>query len=634
MRRISLFYCLLSASFPFFYSCVDNNYDLSKNVDLTISVGGDLSIPGCNTEEITLKNVFDLDESDPDNVIKADVDGWYSLLKAGVGSETTINVETVPVKEMEAEEIVTELKFQKAELDAVGRAEFEIEADYSAFSFSDESVTKDIVSVKYADPDAEIPIDAKMYFDPLNNTVSALHLAEGFSIYIPKFLDCRVNTEVLGAEAGDYELVELGANTTDVRDVKYKDNYNKLVFLKDKKLQKDNMIRVPILVKRLLFDHFQDGQGILEVPNAEYNRLFVKDNLILSGTVYLNAADQEATASTITMHLHTPIVAGNQDSDVKFSLKSIMGIVDPKVDISVDAVAFSNLPSFLSDEQVVMDLTNPKLLLTVTNTSPVDVNIYADLVAMKDDVKTTEVGIGKGPEANGVKHETDPILIKANGTSVICLSRLGEGAPEGGINVMVPLLGDLIKKVPDQISIDNVVAKVLQKDYEIELGVSYQVETDYNVDTPLAFGKDLSIIYNDSVGDWNTDINKEDLEVKAVNVKLDALNKIPLNMKFIVTPVDVDGNVIPDITVEQPMDIKPGNGLLGNESGMVATQLSIKLRTEKEGAMRRLDGLHFRVEGTNAGFEEYQGVQLNQNQTLKLDNIRIEVPGGVKMNLN
>lgn len=62
------------------------------------------------------------------------------------------------------------------------------------------------------------------------------------------------------------------------------------------------------------------------------------------------------------------------------------------------------------------------------------------------------------------------------------------------------------------------------------------------------------------------------------------------------------------------------------------TPLTIKL-TAKEGEMKKLDGLLLKINATNKD-ENYQDVWLNEKQTLKLDNIRIKVPGGVKLNLN
>ena len=42
-------------------ACVDDAYDLSKDVDMTITVGGEnLSIPGSNTDLITLEKIFDI----------------------------------------------------------------------------------------------------------------------------------------------------------------------------------------------------------------------------------------------------------------------------------------------------------------------------------------------------------------------------------------------------------------------------------------------------------------------------------------------------------------------------------------------------------------------------------------------
>ncbi|MCD8317796.1 MAG: hypothetical protein LUC45_02585 [Paraprevotella sp.] len=55
---------LLAVAFsPFlFIACIDESYDLTKDIDMTITVGGNLSIPGSSTEEFTLADIMDLDE--------------------------------------------------------------------------------------------------------------------------------------------------------------------------------------------------------------------------------------------------------------------------------------------------------------------------------------------------------------------------------------------------------------------------------------------------------------------------------------------------------------------------------------------------------------------------------------------
>ena len=212
------------------------------------------------------------------------------------------------------------------------------------------------------------------------------------------------------------------------------------------------------------------------------------------------------------------------------------------------------------------------------------------------------------------------------------MSRLGTGAPAGGTDVRVENLNDLIEKIPDNISLENIVAKALQKEYDIDLGETYHVSTDYFVDAPLKFGENLDIVYRDTINDWNSDIVDNGIEVKVVNVEMNAINKIPLNLELSAIAIDVNSEEIEGIVAEVSDLIKPGNGIKDAEGGEVVTPLSIKL-TAKEGEMKKLDGLLLKINATNKD-DNYQDVWLNEKQTLKLDNIRIKVPGGVKLNLN
>ena len=82
-------------------ACVDDAYDLSKDVDMTITVGGEnLSIPGSNTDLITLEKIFDLA---PESDVKADANGNYALTMSGEGSESSVNVENVTIEGSEIE---------------------------------------------------------------------------------------------------------------------------------------------------------------------------------------------------------------------------------------------------------------------------------------------------------------------------------------------------------------------------------------------------------------------------------------------------------------------------------------------------------------------------------------------------
>lgn len=93
MTKISLqsllFLSMFSVSIT---SCVDDAYDLNKDVDLTITVGGDITTPGSSTEKITLEKIFELDD---DSNIKIAENGDYSLQQYGDPSNSDIIVGTV-----------------------------------------------------------------------------------------------------------------------------------------------------------------------------------------------------------------------------------------------------------------------------------------------------------------------------------------------------------------------------------------------------------------------------------------------------------------------------------------------------------------------------------------------------------
>lgn len=93
---------MLSAS-ALLTGCVDDDYDLSKDIDKNVTVGGNtLYLPACSTGEITMSRVLDLKDDSSIRAIKAtDTEkyglqvGDYILLEDGDPSETYVKVEQV-----------------------------------------------------------------------------------------------------------------------------------------------------------------------------------------------------------------------------------------------------------------------------------------------------------------------------------------------------------------------------------------------------------------------------------------------------------------------------------------------------------------------------------------------------------
>lgn len=96
MRKKPLCFAMLSVCATSFFlsSCVDNDYDLNKDIDLTIQVGSDaFMIPLGYTEDITLDKMIDTTD-----VLKLDDNGLYAIKKADDIDDVDVSINDVTIK--------------------------------------------------------------------------------------------------------------------------------------------------------------------------------------------------------------------------------------------------------------------------------------------------------------------------------------------------------------------------------------------------------------------------------------------------------------------------------------------------------------------------------------------------------
>lgn len=81
--------CLCSA-------CVDHNYDLKKDIDLSVGVGGEfLAVPVGNTEPIRLGKIIKTDDAD---LLHVDARGNYRLSKQDLFAVDVPKVDPVTIR--------------------------------------------------------------------------------------------------------------------------------------------------------------------------------------------------------------------------------------------------------------------------------------------------------------------------------------------------------------------------------------------------------------------------------------------------------------------------------------------------------------------------------------------------------
>ena len=220
-------------------------------------------------------------------------------------------------------------------------------------------------------------------------------------------------------------------------------------------------------------------------------------------------------------------------------MNSATGIFDPKINLNtLGEVDVTGLPDFLDDDDVVADLDNPQILLTVNNNMDVAATVSATVISTKEGRELARVTL---PEMSVAK----------NGLSKICICRqktseLNQQYGEANVYA-VSNLSTLINRIPDHIKIVDVNAHAKPEVATIVFGKEYHVKPSYEVNAPLAFGEKANIVYEDSFTGWNDDIDKLDLaEGTYIEVTANVENKVPAYLTVKAYPVDAQGNKIED----------------------------------------------------------------------------------------
>jgi len=578
-----IMYCFLFFVTMGFASCVDDQYDLDKDVDMTVTVGGDLTIPGSSTEEITLKKIFDLEE---DSNVQPDAEGNYVLSQQGETSVSDVNIGKVTVAgdEIEVNGSESYLSFDEDKVLPDMTVTDEVD-ERNSFKI-DSDVTRDVVALKTAQ--VNMPISFRMYYE---GNAGTLYLKKGFALTFPAYMTLVT----------DDPKVEVSDNG----DVKA------LVFKEDTEIRKNTELAVVARVTAIDFEKMDEGMGLVE-----RGHLFMAGDIRAIGTSYVKTSEF-GSANQINLTLTTDVDIDEMD------IFRAVAKVDPQISVSVSPVKIQNLPDFLNDDEVSINLNDPRIFINVTNPTPVDINLTAQLTPVKDGIMLTDKIVQIGSETEAASQ----VIIPGNVTDYrICIHQItDEAGIEADRIVSVPGLNRLIEKIPDEIRMEPVETTAVQEFKEIELGGDYRIETDYQLETPLQFNEGTEVIYSEKMDGWGSDM--EDYDFKEVVVSMKATNAIPLDLQMTADAIDVEGNILSEVsaTVE-------GNITAGTPNQKTNSELKIILKSSSTEALHRLDGLTYRVSAKTT--KEVAGTVLNENQTLKLDDIRIQIKGGITMDMN
>ncbi|MGM9673851.1 MAG: hypothetical protein ACI3X9_00075, partial [Bacteroidaceae bacterium] len=372
-------------------SCIDNSYDLD-DVDYTLGVETDLTLPTCSTDTIYLRNFMDLKE---DGVIQfvwdADAkDSVFCVKQSGEANVDPIDIAEIRIKKPAISSFNTTVPL-KSLIEAQGQqakririsidtpfgtqdVDFEQEFEYvldpqdaryaispaTANGISADIIRIDRVGINTLKATLQIHIIGfpdyiqKIHFDDLTLTYP-----DGINVE-----ECKFNNKGCNPKEGIPAAYEL-TPATDTEGMQISDG----------------------LLLELTFSGMEEG-GAFTFDPAKHSATF-QGNFSLTGTVRILTdefaedklkAELERIASMDINQLNqiiqnkdlTPLVPaeinikGSAEMDKDIVLTTFSGSITHNVD-RIDPIKLDDLPDFLNDEEVVLDLDNPLLLLNVNS---------------------------------------------------------------------------------------------------------------------------------------------------------------------------------------------------------------------------------------------------------------------------
>lgn len=571
---------LLLTSFGITTSCIDNSYDLNRDIDMTISAGGEhLAIPVGYTEKITLDKIIELDEGDDLQI----VDGEYHLLKKDNIDETNTSVKLVTVNE--SSNPIEPIRIISGNHDSdvydilISNAESEGFINAEAHG-----VDKAVIEIGSLAADMPTTLTLKL---KLSGEISTSLVKVGtMTITFPNFIQFEKENGLNGQTLTmtDVQIEPYSGFTKELK-------INKYVF--GKEYGEGNRVDE------------ENGDRILKIENQEIKIDMQGINVTTpSGNGSLNITP------TITL--------------AEMAVSEVYGTIQPDIDVKPTEVELNNLPDFLQDDEIRLDITNPVFSFNANNPLNTDVEMDGVLTGYKDGKVTKIVKIGSGNggasitlKPSGDKQQTISIVrdeqtvVEANATKVV-----------------VPNLNDIIETIPDHINVELKPVVKTEQYYTVNLGQDYTLNSAYDIDIPLSFGSNLKIVYEETLD--NFDLDLEDVDIKKAVLSINAVNTIPLAMEIKndnVSALDANGNVIKDI------DVTVEGTITESKDGKteVSSALNVNLNETAEGAISKLDGLKLKITAVPG---QATDVQLLSTQWMQLKDMKLKIPNGIKVDLN
>lgn len=573
--------------------CTNSDYDFN-NIDLTMGFGTDsMSIPLSSSADLMLYDIFELQA---EGSVRADESTGWDYVFHLAGGDVEPAHPKVDVIEASAEDTEVDYEVSLSDLSS-SRSRARRIASSVATPF------KPLAEYTYEGNISDVVSITKATADPVTFRLN-ISFPTAMRTFVPTIRKVTIAfPDYLTIDAVSDSRASVSRSVITLSNVSTAQSFN-----------------LDVRVSQMDFSNYDSNSGLLTINNGK---------VTLSGSINMGL-DFDADLAAIHAAGYSTSLGSIEGtlSTSDLTLRTATGRFDPQISFeTLGDVEVTGIPDFLADGNVVADLDNPQILLTIANDMDIAAHLNADVVATKNGSVSATIHLSN-------------IYIDKSKTNRICICRHATDELEatyGAANVYaVSNISDLIRTIPDRIQVNNVSAHAdLSQDASIEFGKTYTVQPSYEIDAPLAFGKDATIVYKYTTNGWGIDTENFTLKKNSyVVLTADVVNKLPLNLDLDVTPLDKDGKAMSAsrIRVELPTTA------IASADGETPSLTSIKAKVTEldEDALNDLDGVEFTITGaaTKDG-HSVTGVTLNaKKHTVRFERIKATVVGKVVGDFN
>ena len=577
-------------------SCIDDTYDMSKEIDMTVGLGSKgLQLKVGNTEKIWLADVLEVDNEE---MLETTSAGTFYLVKHD-DADFSFNVPsfTASVNVAKLSPNLPLLTFDELKGVLGGGA------SVSQLVVPGGWTTKQ-VPLKVASTDLFSLTNLPKEIKRLKRIIPAKE-----SSTVSVALEIAPNTSTQKFVIDSYKNLQV--TLPDFFKLKGYDK-NVLTIGSATNVNSESLVVAEFEVESLELA----GENGVDLTNGK--RLDITGNYAVSGDFSIKAAEQFTVKSGDETTIRVIVQIGKQKSSnkVNVSFAEVEGVFAPEINPNISPINIAkDVPDFLTDPEVCIMAANPTFRLDVDMAQvPVDLTMWGNIYSIKDNKTIANVRIPGN----------DVVSLAGKKASTIYFCQEAQpfdpdGTAQGASIYNVSNLNNVMQTIPDQIRVDfnDNKINVTDKLTTIGLGKTYNAQLDYSVYVPFEFNTGLKIVYEEVIDNISGDL--EDLGAEGAEISAIVDNKVPLALQLTAVPLDVHGKEIPGVTVST-LDV-PANA---------ESQVKVTIKFANPTDLQKLDQLSLKVNAKT----ESNGVTLTSDQYIQLKDIRLTLLGQIIADLN